>query len=62
MIDFDIMGRESVVQEGGWEHEVVPGIPELRVILGIEGQVVSRSNEPESSKDATGGHKVDHES
>ena len=41
VVNFDVMGREPVVQEGRGEHHVVSGIPELRVILLIESKVVS---------------------
>ena len=48
MIDLDIMSRESVVEERRREHQVVSRIPELRVILLVEYEGVSHSDEFES--------------
>ena len=38
------------MQETGWEHHVVSSKPELRVILSIEHQGVSDTNESEAIK------------
>ena len=36
VIDLDIMSGKTVVKEAGWEHHVVTGEPELRLILLVE--------------------------
>ena len=51
VVDLDIMSRDSVVQETGWEHHVVSGVPELWVVLVVEGHVVSDATETESGDD-----------
>lgn len=51
VIDLNIMGRDTIVKEVGWEHHVVTSIPELRLILLIEGKYIAMSNETESSED-----------
>ena len=48
MVNFDIMSRDSVVEEVGWEHHVVSGVPELRVVLGVEIHGISSSDESET--------------
>lgn len=62
VIDFNIMGGEPVVQERGREHEVIPAVPELWVILCVEGQGVPHSDESKSGNDADAGHEIDQES
>ena len=49
VIDFNVMGRKSVVEEVGWEHHVVSAIPELWVILLIEEHIVTSSDKSELS-------------
>ena len=41
VVDFDIMRRQSVVEEGWWEHHSVLLEPELSSILHIEGILLS---------------------
>jgi len=51
VVYLDVMSGDPVVEEGGWEHHVVPSIPELWVVLGVEGHGVSYSDESESGDD-----------
>lgn len=62
VVDFDVVSRDSVVQEVGWEHHVVSGVPELRVILSVEGHGVSGTDESETRHDQDGGPEVHEES
>lgn len=48
VIDFNVMGRDTVVQEVGWEHHIVPLVPELWVVLRVELKGVSHSNKSET--------------
>ena len=41
VVDFDIMCRESVMQETWWEHHVVSVEPEFGAILSVEHVLVS---------------------
>ena len=40
VVDLDVMGGEPVVQERGREHQVVPGVPELGLVLRVGEQSV----------------------
>ena len=51
VIDLDVMGGDAVVKEVGREHHVVTSIPELRLILLVEGKHIALSDEAESSED-----------
>lgn len=48
VVDLDVMGRDAVVQEVRREHHVVSLVPELGVILVIELQDVSNTDESET--------------
>lgn len=48
MIDLDVMGGDTVVKERRREHHVISGVPKLWVILGIEIQSITNSDESES--------------
>ena len=48
MIDLNIMGWKTIVKEVWWEHHVVTGVPEFRVVLSIEKQYITCSNQTES--------------
>ena len=54
VIDLDVMGRDAVMKEVWWEHHVVTRVPELGLILLIEGENVARSDEAESTQDHVG--------
>ena len=41
VVDFDIMRRESVMQETWWEHHIVSVEPEFGAILSVEHVLVS---------------------
>ena len=51
VINLDVMGRDTVMEDVGWEHHVVTRVPELWLILLIEGEYVARSDEAESTQD-----------
>jgi hypothetical protein len=51
VIDLNVMSRDAVVQEVGWEHHVVSLIPELRVVLVVELHHIARSDESEARDD-----------
>ena len=53
------MSRQGVVQEVGWEHQVISWIPELGVVLVVEHQHVSWSDESESGYDAASEQEID---
>jgi len=50
------------MKERRWEHHIVSGIPKLWVILSIEVECVSHSDEPESSEDQGSEPEVEEES
>ena len=58
VVDFDIMRRESVMQETWWEHHVVSVEPECCAILSVELVVISCVLESASSKDHSGDEQV----
>ncbi len=54
MIDLNVVSRDAVVQEVGWEHHVVSLVPELGVVLVIELQDVACADEAESRHNEEG--------
>ena len=58
VIDFNIMCRESVMEERWWEHHVVSVIPELDAILGIEAILLTRFGESASSENEDGSETI----
>ena len=61
VVDFDVMGRQTVVKERGWEHHVVSVEPELGSILSVEHVLVSGLAESASGEDEHGCGEVDKE-
>ena len=61
VIDLNVMGRDAVMKEVGWEHHVVTGIPELWLILLVESEHVTRSDEAESAEDHVRAEEPDEE-
>ena len=61
VIDLDVVSRHAVVQEVRWEHHIVTSIPELRLILLVERQHVTRSDEAESGEDHVGAEEPNKE-
>ena len=61
VIDLNVMGRDAVMKEVGWEHHVVTGIPELWLILLVEGKYVTGSDEAESTEDHVSAEEPDEE-
>ena len=61
VVDFDIMGRETVVKERWWEHHVVSVEPELSSILCVEHVLVSGLAESASGENEHGCGEVDKE-
>ena len=55
VVDLDVMRRESVVQETGREHHVVPVEPELSSVLRVEHVLVTGLRESAPSEDHAGG-------
>ena len=51
VVNFDEMGRETVVEEAGREHHAIASVPELRLILLVEVQDISCADETESTED-----------
>ena len=54
VVDLDVVRRDAVVQEVRGEHHVVSLVPELRVVLVVELEDVSRSDESEARDDQEG--------
>ena len=48
MVDLNVMGGETVVEEVGWEHHVVSSIPELWLVLQVESEHISLSDKSKS--------------
>jgi hypothetical protein len=61
VVDFDVVGGDAVVQEVGREHHIVASIPELGLVLRVEEQDISGTNEVETRHDCHGGEAVDEE-
>ena len=61
VVDFDVVGGDAVVQEVGREHHVVASIPKLGLVLRVEEQDISGTNEVETRHDCHGGEAVDEE-
>ena len=59
VVDFDVMCRESVVQERWREHHVIPVEPELNTVLGVELVLISRFGESKSSENHKSSEEVD---
>ena len=51
VIDLDIMSRHAVLKEVGWEHHAVASIPEFWLILLVECENITVSNETELGQD-----------
>jgi hypothetical protein len=51
VIDLNVMSRDAVVQEVGWEHHVVSLVPELGVVLVVEVQDIASTDETEAGAD-----------
>ena len=47
------------MEEVGWEHHVVTGVPELWLILLVEGQYIATSDEAEPTEDHVGAEEPD---
>ena len=58
VVDFDVMCRQTVVQETWWEHHVVSLEPELGSILGIKDSLVSLVLESASSQNHHGAPEI----
>ena len=61
VIDLDVMGRDAVMEEVGWEHHVVTSVPELWLILLVESEDITRSDEAESTEDHVSAEEPDEE-
>ena len=61
VIDLNVMSRDAVMKEVGWEHHVVTGIPELWLILLVESKHVTGSDEAESTEDHVSAEEPDEE-
>ena len=61
VVDLNVMGREAVLEEAWWEHHVVSGVPELWLILVVELEHVSLTDESEASQDVEGGEDIGEE-
>ena len=61
VVDFDVMRRETVVQERRREHHVVSVEPKLSSILGVEHVLVSGFTESASGENKHGCSEVDKE-
>ena len=51
VIDLDIMSRHAILKEVGWEHHTVASIPEFWLILLVECENITVSNETELGQD-----------
>ena len=58
VVDLNIMCRESVVEEVGWEHHVVSVEPEVSAILIVESILISLVLESASSDNHCGAPEV----
>ena len=61
VIDFDVMSRESVVHEAGWEHDVKAGVPVHGIVLTLEVQEFFAAGNVESGQDRQGDEEPDEE-
>ena len=61
MVDLYVMSRDTVVKEGRGEHHVISSVPELWVVLGVEIQGVTHSDESEPGDDQEGQPEVHEE-
>ena len=51
VINLDIMSRHAILKEVGWEHHAVASIPEFWLILLVECENITVSNETELGQD-----------
>ena len=58
IVDFNIMCRQSVVQETWWEHQIVSLKPEQGTILTVEHSLISSMSESASGEDHSCAPKV----
>ena len=58
VIDLNVMGRDAVMKEVGWEHHVVSIEPEFSSVLRVESVLVSRFLESASSENHTSAPNV----
>ena len=56
VINLDIMSRHAVLKEVGWEHHAVTSIPEFWLILLVECENITVSNETELGQDHRSSH------
>jgi hypothetical protein len=54
VVDLDVVSRDAVVQEVRGEHHVVSLVPELGVVLVVELEDISRSDESEARDNEEG--------
>ena len=58
VVDFNVMCRNSIVEETWWEHHLISVIPELNTILRVEVHLISSVDESASSENTEGGPEV----